>query len=130
MPATRKVLKISVPNVADQLRQLREANWPLIWCRLGLHEAAGVRQFLVQDPDGYTGAHPDALVAPKPAAVAHHGRLVRRGQPLHLRQSQLDLEPRLALLESQSTQFGLQLPFRKPMPSEPLVAGGFHGTSR
>nr|WP_231974490.1 hypothetical protein [Tessaracoccus timonensis] len=47
MPATRKVLKISVPNVADQLRQLREANWPLMWYRLGPHEEAGVRQFLV-----------------------------------------------------------------------------------
>ena len=51
--------QISVPDVADQLRQLREAGWPLFmepeekWYRIGPSEEAGVRQFLVQDPDGY-----------------------------------------------------------------------------
>lgn len=51
--------QISVPDVADQLKQLREANWPLFmepedkWYRIGPNEEAGVRQFLVQDPDGY-----------------------------------------------------------------------------
>ena len=44
-----------------QLRQLREAAWPLFmepeakWYRLSPSEQAGVRQFLVQDPDGYLG---------------------------------------------------------------------------
>ena len=48
-----------MPDVADQLKQLREANWPLFmepedkWYRIGPNEEAGVRQFLVQDPDGY-----------------------------------------------------------------------------
>jgi len=52
-------LQISVPDVADQLRQLREAGWPLFmepeekWYRIGPSEEAGLRQFLVQDPDGY-----------------------------------------------------------------------------
>lgn len=51
--------QISVPDVAVQLRQLREAAWPLFmepevkWYRLSPSEQAGVRQFLVQDPDGY-----------------------------------------------------------------------------
>ncbi len=51
--------QISVPDVADQLRQLREAGWPLFmepeekWYRIGPSKEAGVRQFLVQDPDGY-----------------------------------------------------------------------------
>ncbi|CAM3035781.1 MULTISPECIES: VOC family protein [Dermacoccus] len=44
--------QISVPDVADQLKQLREANWPLFmepedkWYRIGPNEEAGVRQFL------------------------------------------------------------------------------------
>lgn len=51
--------QISVPDVAVQLRQLREVGWPLFmepeekWYRISLSEEAGVRQFLVQDPDGY-----------------------------------------------------------------------------
>lgn len=51
--------QISVPDVAMQLRHLGEAGWPLFlepeekWYRISTNEEAGVRQFLVQDPDGY-----------------------------------------------------------------------------
>ncbi|GAA1373237.1 VOC family protein [Luteococcus sanguinis] len=51
--------QISVSDVAVQLDRLTRAGWPLFmepeekWYRVGPHEEAGVRQFLVQDPDGY-----------------------------------------------------------------------------
>lgn len=51
--------ELSVPDVSLQLRRLRAANWPLFmepeekWYRVGPTQELGVRQFLVQDPDGY-----------------------------------------------------------------------------
>lgn len=51
--------QISVPDVAVQLDRLKQASWPVFmepeekWYRIGPSEEAGVRQFLVQDPDGY-----------------------------------------------------------------------------
>jgi catechol 2,3-dioxygenase-like lactoylglutathione lyase family enzyme len=51
-------LQISVPSVDPVLARLAAAGWPLFaepevtWYRTGATDA-GVRQFLVQDPDGY-----------------------------------------------------------------------------
>jgi catechol 2,3-dioxygenase-like lactoylglutathione lyase family enzyme len=51
-------LEIEVPDLAPILAALHAAAWPLFmppeekWYRTGGHET-GVRQFLVQDPDGY-----------------------------------------------------------------------------
>jgi catechol 2,3-dioxygenase-like lactoylglutathione lyase family enzyme len=50
--------QIAVDELGSILTALRAAGWPLflepeeVWYRAGLHET-GVRQFLVQDPDGY-----------------------------------------------------------------------------
>ena len=50
--------EISRPSIEPILAKLTEANWPLFmepeekWYRVGASRA-GVRQFLVQDPDGY-----------------------------------------------------------------------------
>ncbi len=50
--------QVAVPDVAPILDALRRAGWPLFmdpeeaWYRAGAQET-GVRQFLVQDPDGY-----------------------------------------------------------------------------
>lgn len=52
-------LQISVPRLAPILRALREADHDLFidpettWYRIDPHTHAGVRQFLVTDPDGY-----------------------------------------------------------------------------
>ncbi|RRD03898.1 VOC family protein [Arachnia propionica] len=52
-------LQIVVPDIAVQLGTLHEAGWPLFmdpeekWYRISSTEEVGVRQFLVQDPDGY-----------------------------------------------------------------------------
>ena len=51
-------LQVAVGDVAPILDALRRADWPLFmdveeaWYRAGAQET-GVRQFLVQDPDGY-----------------------------------------------------------------------------
>lgn len=51
-------LEIQVPDLAAVLHRVEEAGWPLFlapeeqWYRAGAEEV-GVRQFLVQDPDGY-----------------------------------------------------------------------------
>jgi len=51
-------LQLSVPSIQPLLERLNTAGWPLFlepeekWYRTGAREA-GVRQFLVQDPDGY-----------------------------------------------------------------------------
>jgi catechol 2,3-dioxygenase-like lactoylglutathione lyase family enzyme len=51
-------LQISVPSVAPLVERLSSAGWPLFlapetrWYQTG-PTRAGVRQFLVQDPDGY-----------------------------------------------------------------------------
>ena len=48
-----------IAALARPLRRLREAGWPLLmqpeekWYRLRPSEEVRVRQFLVQDPDGY-----------------------------------------------------------------------------
>ena len=50
--------EITVPDVQPILDRLSEANWPLFlspeekWYRVH-DQSTGVRQFLVQDPDGY-----------------------------------------------------------------------------
>lgn len=50
--------EVAVPDLEPALQRLREASWPLFlepeekWYRAG-DEEIGVRQFLVQDPDGY-----------------------------------------------------------------------------
>ena len=52
-------LQISMPDLTEQLNRLEEAGWPLFmepeekWYALGSSKEVGVRQFLVQDPDGY-----------------------------------------------------------------------------
>ena len=51
-------LEIQVENLDDALQRITEAGWPIFvepeeqWYRAGEREI-GVRQFLVQDPDGY-----------------------------------------------------------------------------
>ena len=51
-------LQITVANIDPMLAALQQAEWPLFlqpeekWYRAGSREV-GVRQFLVQDPDGY-----------------------------------------------------------------------------
>lgn len=51
-------LQITVASIAEILTRLRHADWPLYmdveekWYRTGELET-GVRQFIVQDPDGY-----------------------------------------------------------------------------
>ncbi|WP_439550235.1 bleomycin resistance protein [Falsiroseomonas sp.] len=51
-------LQIQLPAIAPVLAALEAASWPLYlapeekWYRAGGHES-GVRQFIVQDPDGY-----------------------------------------------------------------------------
>jgi catechol 2,3-dioxygenase-like lactoylglutathione lyase family enzyme len=51
-------LQISVEDLSPIAGALRAAAWPVflepeeVWYRVGVHET-GVRQFLVQDPDGY-----------------------------------------------------------------------------
>ncbi|MDR0343201.1 MAG: VOC family protein [Nocardiopsaceae bacterium] len=50
--------QLSVPSIEPVLDRLKAAGWPLFggleerWYRTGARET-GVRQFLVQDPDGY-----------------------------------------------------------------------------
>lgn len=51
--------QISIPELDPILAALRDADYPLFmppeikWYRVGDHQEAGVRQFLVTDPDGY-----------------------------------------------------------------------------
>lgn len=51
--------QVGVPNLAPILCALADATWPLFmqpetkWYRVSDSEEAGVRQFLVTDPDGY-----------------------------------------------------------------------------
>lgn len=51
--------QIAVTDLDPLLRDLRDAGWPLFmepetkWYRVSDAEEAGVRQFLVTDPDGY-----------------------------------------------------------------------------
>ena len=51
-------LQITIDDVTSTLASLDAAGWPLflaleeVWYRVGTNET-GVRQFLVQDPDGY-----------------------------------------------------------------------------
>lgn len=50
--------EVAVPDLQPAVHRLHEAAWPLFlepeeqWYRAG-HDEVGVRQFLVQDPDGY-----------------------------------------------------------------------------
>ena len=50
--------QVQVPDCEPAIERLAEAGWPLfseleeVWYRVGKAES-GVRQFLVQDPDGY-----------------------------------------------------------------------------
>lgn len=51
--------QLSIPDISQQLRRLGIAGWPLFmepeekWYRVNPTTEVGVRQFLVQDPDGY-----------------------------------------------------------------------------
>ncbi|GAB3582860.1 VOC family protein [Calidifontibacter terrae] len=51
--------QIGVPDLESILSALADATWPLFmqpemkWYRVSDSEEAGVRQFLVSDPDGY-----------------------------------------------------------------------------
>lgn len=51
--------EMTVSEIAPLLERLERAAWPLFfgteerWYRIGASEETGVRQFLVQDPDGY-----------------------------------------------------------------------------
>ncbi len=67
-------LEIQVPNLDAVLELLAEANWPLFmepevqWYRTGDDEV-GVRQSLVQDPDGYL-LRPQSVVGTRPSEWA------------------------------------------------------------
>ncbi|MGG5887436.1 bleomycin resistance protein [Falsiroseomonas sp. HC035] len=66
-------LQIGVADAGPILTALRKAKWPLYlepeekWYRV-VEGAAGVRQFLVQDPDGYLLRFSQPLQAASPAA--------------------------------------------------------------
>ncbi len=51
--------EMTVSDIAPLLERLERAQWPIFfgpeerWYRIGSAEETGVRQFLVQDPDGY-----------------------------------------------------------------------------
>lgn len=51
--------EMTVSDIAALLERLARAHWPIFfgpeerWYRIGAAEETGVRQFLVQDPDGY-----------------------------------------------------------------------------
>lgn len=51
--------EMTVSDIAPLLERLKHAPWPIFfgpeerWYRIGAAEQTGVRQFLVQDPDGY-----------------------------------------------------------------------------
>ncbi len=51
--------EMTVSDIAPLLERLARAQWPIFfgpeerWYRIGAAEETGVRQFLVQDPDGY-----------------------------------------------------------------------------
>lgn len=51
--------EMTVSDIAPLLERLKHAPWPIFfgpeerWYRIGAAEETGVRQFLVQDPDGY-----------------------------------------------------------------------------
>jgi catechol 2,3-dioxygenase-like lactoylglutathione lyase family enzyme len=51
--------EMTVSEIAPLLERLKRAAWPVFfgpeerWYRIGASEETGVRQFLVQDPDGY-----------------------------------------------------------------------------
>ena len=68
-------LQITVDDVAPILSALAAADWPLflepeeVWYRAGTRET-GVRQFLVQDPDGYLVRFAQAL-GQRPAMEPH-----------------------------------------------------------
>ncbi|HET6187276.1 MAG TPA: VOC family protein [Trebonia sp.] len=64
-------LQLAVPSLGPVLARLNAAGWPLFggpeekWYRTGVAEA-GVRQFLVQDPDGYL-VRPQQALGSRPA---------------------------------------------------------------
>ena len=64
--------QLTVSSIDPVLARLNAAGWPLFddpeekWYRIGAREA-GVRQFLVQDPDGYLVRPQESLASRGPA---------------------------------------------------------------